>query len=265
MRAQGGHDPFDLAFEADDDFGPARDDGWRSAEERPGRQDAVDPFADLAPAAPRARPAPDPFEDDYEAPRAAAAAAPPPEAGNTRGHHEEEGRCGDKGPRTHALLASLGKEAQARPLPNDQHTLCRHQRKANCAADHHTPRSLRRRCAAQQNHSCRYKSEKRKPEPVAPTQRPDQSRSACCEGVGKPAKGPKPALNHVPRQQRIPKNPDQKPKQCRALHIVIPKKIRPAANMAAAGLKDYSSKLPPLDFTSSCQRVSRRSRVADVP
>jgi pilus assembly protein CpaE len=56
MRTQSGHDPFDLDFEADDDFGPARDDGWRSAGETGGRGGAaVDPFADLAPAAPRAR------------------------------------------------------------------------------------------------------------------------------------------------------------------------------------------------------------------
>lgn len=80
MRTQSGHDPFDLDFEADDDFGPARDDGWRSAGETGGRGGAaVDPFADLAPAAPRARPAPDPFEDDYEAPRAAAPATAPAE------------------------------------------------------------------------------------------------------------------------------------------------------------------------------------------
>ncbi len=75
MRAQGGHDPFDLAFEADDDFGVAQDDPWGKADDSASRRVAPDPFDLPDPPPPRARTAPDPYVE--EPPRTRAAVSPP--------------------------------------------------------------------------------------------------------------------------------------------------------------------------------------------
>lgn len=72
MRAQHGHDPFDLEFEADDDFGPS-DGGWRTG--APVAAQRRDSFDDLAPP-PSARVQPDPFLDDVPPPPPAAVERP---------------------------------------------------------------------------------------------------------------------------------------------------------------------------------------------
>ena len=64
MRPQSGHDPFDLEFDADDDFGPSSDAGWRTGGARPSEREAFD---DLAPP-PVARVQPDPFLDAPDLP-----------------------------------------------------------------------------------------------------------------------------------------------------------------------------------------------------
>lgn len=71
MRGQGGHDPFDLAFEADDDFGTAQEDPWGKADDSASRRVAPDPF-DLPDPPPRARTAPDPSTEDRPRPSATA-------------------------------------------------------------------------------------------------------------------------------------------------------------------------------------------------
>lgn len=50
-------DPFDLGFEADDEFAPAAGDAWRTAPAPASA--AVDPFADFPPARPRSEPRPE--------------------------------------------------------------------------------------------------------------------------------------------------------------------------------------------------------------
>ncbi|WP_333587806.1 AAA family ATPase [Phenylobacterium sp.] len=65
MRAQSGHDPFDLQFEADDDFGPSSDADWRPA--GPAPSERREPVEDYSPA-PRRRA--EAF-DDLDAPRPA--------------------------------------------------------------------------------------------------------------------------------------------------------------------------------------------------
>ncbi len=72
MRPQTGHDPFDLAFDADDDFASPREEGWRAA---PAAGLPADPFDDL----PRAAPRP---PRHGEEPQAASADDPPPAAPN---------------------------------------------------------------------------------------------------------------------------------------------------------------------------------------
>ena len=58
MKPQAGHDPFDLEFDADDEFAPPQSDAWReavAAAEPP--VSSSDPFADLPPTSRRRRPA----------------------------------------------------------------------------------------------------------------------------------------------------------------------------------------------------------------
>ncbi len=81
MRAQGGHDPFDLAFEADDDFGPSSGDPWGKADAGQGRRVAPDPFDLPDPPRPRVRTEPDPHAEERPGPKAAAG---PPEGNPAR-------------------------------------------------------------------------------------------------------------------------------------------------------------------------------------
>ncbi|HMO43141.1 MAG TPA: AAA family ATPase, partial [Phenylobacterium sp.] len=64
MRAQSGHDPFDLQFEADDDFGPSADADWRPAGPAPSERREPEDYSP----APRRRA--EAF-DDLDAPRPA--------------------------------------------------------------------------------------------------------------------------------------------------------------------------------------------------
>lgn len=70
MRPQSGPDPFDLAFEADDDFASPREDGWRTAPAAAAALPA-DPFEDLPPPrarAPRPGAEPEVFDEDLPPP-----------------------------------------------------------------------------------------------------------------------------------------------------------------------------------------------------
>lgn len=78
MKPQAGHDPFDLEFDADDEFAPPQSEAWREAvaAAEPSAP-ASDPFADLPPPTRSAVDDGDPLSDDLHqpppAPRPAAA------------------------------------------------------------------------------------------------------------------------------------------------------------------------------------------------
>lgn len=78
MKPQAGHDPFDLEFEADDEFAPPQSEAWREAVAAADPSaPASDPFADLPPPTRGAVDDGDPLSDDLHqplpAPRPAAA------------------------------------------------------------------------------------------------------------------------------------------------------------------------------------------------
>lgn len=55
MKPQQGHDPFDLDFDADDEFAPAQDRSWRESPPAAAADPFGDPFADLPPVRESAR------------------------------------------------------------------------------------------------------------------------------------------------------------------------------------------------------------------